>query len=94
MIDIDAVRSAVLADKPYQELDTLVRAEVASGRSVGRICGDLLTMTEALRATPGYGERAEEAFFDTLDRLIGFCPQDSACENATPTVAPAAPETA
>lgn len=94
MIDIDAVLSAVLTDKPYQEMDTLVRAELASGRLTDQIYAEPLAMMGDLRATPGYGEPEEEVFFATLDRLIGFCRKEAAYTNATPTVAPAAHETA
>ena len=74
MITLDALRSALLSDQPYTRLDELVRAELAAGRRTRQIHDELYGLEDAVRATPGFSENAEEALRDTIDALIGFCP--------------------
>lgn len=81
MITLDSLRSAVLSNQPWSELDRLVQAELSSGQLTNQIYDELVGMTEALRETPGFNEQSEEAFGDTLDRLSGFCHVDSAYKN-------------
>jgi hypothetical protein len=90
MITLDAVRAAILADKPWTRLDELVRAELAAGRLTRQVFDDLHSLEDALRATPGFGDDAEEALGDTLDRLSGFCRQEFAYKN--PPVLPSEEE--
>jgi hypothetical protein len=73
MITLDFVRAAVLSDQPWMKLDELVRAEMAAGRKVKEIFGDLKVMVDEVWDTPGLTENGEDAFGDTLDALTGNC---------------------
>lgn len=74
MISIDAVRAAVLSDQPWTRLDELVRTELAAGRTTRQIFDDLRELSTDVRGTSGLSDDGEDAFGDTLDALIGFCP--------------------
>ena len=92
MIHLDDLRAALLSDQPHTRLDDLVRSELAAGRLTRQIYDELLTLADAVRATPGFNEDAEEAFGDTLDVLIGFCRPEFAYKN--PPVLPSEEEIA
>lgn len=76
MLTLDAVRSAVLSDQPWNRLDELVRAEQDAGRKVKEIYADLMGMADEIDATPGLSEDGSDAFGDTLDALTGYCHRD------------------
>ena len=73
MITLDAVRAAVLAPDPYTQIDRLIRAELAAGRKVKDIFGDLNPLVDDTLDTPGLTEDGEEAFLGALDALTGNC---------------------
>lgn len=82
MITLDALRSALLSDQPHTKLDELVRAELAAGRLTQEIYKELDALEESVRATPGFGDDADEALRDTMDALNGFCPAEVAYKNS------------
>lgn len=83
MITLGTVRVAVLSEKPWSEMDQLVRSELSAGRLTNQIHDELLALEADLRATPGLTEQAEDAFLDTLDLLVGFCPAGKEYQNLT-----------
>src|SRR4051812_9654562 len=76
MLTLDAVRAAVLSDKPWTRLDELVRAELAAGRTTRQIYADLIGVADEIDDTPGLPEDGSDAFGDTLDALTGMCHRD------------------
>jgi hypothetical protein len=73
MINLDAVRTAVLSSQPWSRLDEIVRAELAAGRTTREIFAELESMADAVEDTPGLSDDGHDAFGDTLDALIGQC---------------------
>ena len=61
MLTLDAIRTAVLSDQPWNRLDELVRAEQAAGRKVKEIYADLVGMANEIDATPGLSEDGSDA---------------------------------
>lgn len=92
MLTLDTLQSSLLSDQPYSKLDDLVRAELSSGRLTKQIRAELLEMEDAVRATPGFSEEAEEAIRDTIDALAGLCSPKHAYKN--PPVLPTEEEIA
>ena len=88
MLTLDAVRAAILSDRPWSQLDELVRAEQAAGRKVREIYADLMGMADEIDATPGLTEDGSDAFGDALDALTGMCHRDRQYYDP-PGVAPA-----
>jgi hypothetical protein len=76
MISLDTLRPALLSANPYAEIDRLVRAELAAGRTTGQIFDDLNPLVDEARAIPGMTEDGEEALFGALDALTGDCHPD------------------
>ena len=76
MITLDAIRAAILSEMPWTQLDELVRAELAAGRTTRQIFDDLTPLVDQARATPGMTQDGEEALFGTLDALTGDCHPD------------------
>jgi hypothetical protein len=92
MITLDALRTALLAPDPYDGIDRLIRAELATGRKTAAIHDELLALVKPVRATPGLTGDAEEALFGALDGLTGSCHPDSAYQDPPePSAAPAVP---
>jgi len=93
MISLDALRSAVTADRPYTEIDRLVRAELGAGRTTRQVFDDLQCLVDAAVNTPGLTEDGQEALFGALDALTGDCHRDCQYHDpprpAGPAVAPA-----
>ncbi len=92
MVSFDVVRDALLSPQPWTGMDQVVRNELAAGRLTHQIKDELLAMEKALREIPGFSEQSEEAFLDTLDLLIGFCPAGREYQN--PPVLPSEEEIA
>ena len=92
MITLDAIRAAVLSDKPWSKLDDLVRAELAAGRKVKEILASINPLVDTVLETPGLTEDGEEALLDTLDALNGNCRSDQCYRN--PPVLPSEEEIA
>jgi hypothetical protein len=90
MVSFEAVRDALLSPQPWTGMDHVVRSELAAGRLTHQIKDELLAMEEAVREIPGFSEQSEEAFLDTLDLLVGFCPAGREYQN--PPVLPTATE--
>lgn len=81
MIAFDSLRSALISDQPWQRIDELVRAELATGRTTWQIHQEIKSMREAIHESPGVTEDGMDALGDTLDALVGFCAPDSAYQN-------------
>ena len=93
MITLDAVRAAVLAEKPYTQMDELVRSELAAGHKVNDIIESLRPLIDDVLDTPSLSEAGDEAFLGTLDKLTGDCHRD--CRYVDPPdVTPTAPTSA
>lgn len=73
MITLETLRSALLAEQPWTEMDRLVRAEQAAGRSVKEIEADIVALVEPVRDAVALSEDADDAMMDTLDALRGNC---------------------
>ena len=76
MLTLDTVRSALLSDRPWPELDALIRAELAVGRTTRQIYAVLMDMAEEIDATPNLSDKSSDAFGDALDALTGMCHRD------------------
>src|SRR5438094_284688 len=76
MIDLDAIRAAMLASDPFTQLDRLVRAEIAAGWKVKDIFDAINPLVDHVLDTPGLTDNGEEAFLGTLDALTGNCRAD------------------
>ena len=85
----DALRTALRAEKPWAEMDRLVRAELAAGRKVREIQDELLALREKIGDIADIPEDCQDAFGDTLDALAGNCHAD--CQYVDPSVATAMP---
>lgn len=77
MVNLEQVRSALLATDPFEGIDTLIRSELSAGRTTKQIFNDLNPLVDVLRATPDLPEDGEEALFGALDALLGHCHRDS-----------------
>jgi hypothetical protein len=87
MITIDMLRSALTTEKPWLELDRLVRAEQAQGRRVNDIRTELEALVEPARDAINLTDEADDAMMDTLDALAGNChPNWQYKDPPTPTV--------
>lgn len=82
MIPFDTVREALLSSQPWTGMDQVVRAELAAGRLTHQIKDELLGLEDTLRQVPGFNEQSEDAFLDTIDLLVGFCPAGREYQNA------------
>lgn len=82
MISLDALRSALLADRPFTEIDRLVRAELDSGRTTGQVFDAIRPLVDPALKTPGLTEDGEEALLGALDALTGACHPD--CQYTDP----------
>jgi hypothetical protein len=82
MISLEALRTALLSADPYAEIDRLVRAELAAGRSTRQLFDELYPLADAARSTPGATKDSEEALFGALDALTGNCHPD--CQYTDP----------
>jgi hypothetical protein len=76
MINLEAVRSALLSSDPYEQMDQLVRAELAAGRKTGEIVDDFRPLIQSTLDIPTLTEDGKEAFLSTLDALTGNCRVD------------------
>jgi hypothetical protein len=76
MFTLEAVRAALLSDRPWAGLDGLVRAELARGRTTTQIYESLIAMAEEIDNTPDLSEAGSGAFGDALDALTGMCHPD------------------
>ncbi len=85
----DALRTALRAEKPWAEMDRLVRAEQAAGRKAREIEDELLAFREAVADAAGIPEDGQDAFGDTLDALAGNCHPD--CQYVDPSAAATVP---
>jgi hypothetical protein len=92
MITLDSLRTAVLSDQPWIELDKLVRAELSAGRLTRAIYDEIVALQDTIRDVPGYTDDADDAIGDTLDTLVGFCAAD--CQYKNPPVLPSEEEIA
>jgi len=84
MISFDAIRAAVLSELPWTRLDELVRADLAEGRSTKELFDELRALSKEIPRIEGVTPDGIDAFGDTLDALVGFCPADYAYENVPP----------
>lgn len=92
MISLDALRAAALSAQPWDELDALVRTELAAGRMTSAIYDEIRSLQHTLRELPEYTDDANDAIGDTLDALSGLCPADREYKN--PPVLPTEDEIA
>src|SRR4051812_1182491 len=76
MISLDTLRAALLADDPYTQIDRLVRAELAGGRTTGQVFDGLQPPGDGALDSRGLSEDGEEALLGALDALTGDCPPD------------------
>jgi len=81
MITLETLQSAVLSDQPWQRLDDLVRAELASGRTTRQIFNELSATRALVDETAGVTEDGTDSLGDTLDSLVGHCRADLAYQN-------------
>lgn len=88
MLTLEAIRSAALADQPWQRLDEMVRGELSAGRRVREVAEDFIRLRHDVADTPGLSEDGFDAFGDTMDALTGNCSQKSAYKDppTLPTV--------
>ena len=84
MITLEAIRSAILAGNPYDQMDRLVRAEMTAGRRVQEIFDEINPLINEALETPGLTEDGEEALLGTLDALTGDC--HSNCQYQDPPI--------
>jgi hypothetical protein len=94
MIVLEAVRAAVLSDKPWSRLDELVRAELAAGQRTKQIYESLAAMADAIDDTPGLTDDGSDAFGDVLDALTGMCHPDCQYKDSPNTTLPTEDEIA
>ena len=77
MMTLDAVRDALLSERPWPRFDTLIRAELAAGRTTKEIYATLDGMADEVDDTTGLTDDGSDAFGDALDALTGMCHRDS-----------------
>lgn len=94
MIELEAVRAAVLSDLPWSRLDELVRAELAAGRRTRQIYEELAALADGVDDTPGLTDGGSDAFGDTLDKLTGNCHESQWYEDPPNTTLPTKDEIA
>jgi hypothetical protein len=92
VITLDAIRTAVTASNPYDEMDRLVRAELAAGRKVKEVFDAINPLVDTVLETPGLTAGGEEAFLGTLDALTGGCHRNSNYYDSPGTAPPAGAE--
>jgi hypothetical protein len=73
MITLDSLRPALTSERPWTELDRLVRAEQTMGRRVKDIQAELEALVEPARDAIKLTDDADDALMDTLDALAGNC---------------------
>jgi len=76
MIPLPSLRSALLAQDPFAEMDRLIRSQLAAGRTTREIFDELNPLLDLARSTPGITVEGEEALFGTMDALTGDCHPD------------------
>lgn len=70
---LETIRTALATADPYEEMERLVLAEMASGRKVLEIFEAINLMLHEVLETPGLSEDGEEAILGTMDKLTGDC---------------------
>ena len=91
MLALEAVRAAVLSDKPWARLDALIRAELAAGQKTKSLYEALMGMADDVDGAPGLSDAGSDALGDALDALTGMCHPDSRYSDPpelTPVVPP------
>ena len=76
MTTVDEVRAAVTSADPAGELDRLVRARLAAGRTTAEVFAALLPLARTVRTSTVRTEDADQILLGTLDALTGNCNPD------------------
>jgi hypothetical protein len=91
MITLEALRSALLADRPFTEIDRLVRGELGAGRTTAQVFDNLQSWVDEAVQFPGLTEDGEEALLGALDALTGNCHRDCQYHDPPRPAAPVVP---
>lgn len=76
MMTLEEVRTAVSSADPAGELDRLVEARLAAGKTTAEIYAALLPLARTIRKTTPLPEDVDEILLGTLDALTGHCNPD------------------
>jgi len=76
MMTLDQVRTALGSRNPAEALDSLVRGELAGGKTTGELYTTLVPMARTIRTDSPLPEDVDEILLGTLDALIGHCNPD------------------
>jgi hypothetical protein len=88
----DEVLAAVRSAKPGWALRSLAQGLLAQGYDKKRLCEDLERIVSRARVTGEFGESGEDAVFDLLDALTGWCHPSAQLPPPGPTT-PVSPST-
>ncbi len=85
MMTLDAIRTAMVSTDPYDRMDAMVRAELATGRTVQSLIDAFNPLIDDALETPGLTRDGRAAFLGTLDRLTGDCDPEQHYHDRPPT---------
>jgi len=84
MLTIENVRAALSFSDPAQELDRLIKAQLAVGQTTGALYAQLVPIVRSIRSGGELSEDVDEILLGTLDALIGHCnPNECYADPAT-----------